>query len=83
MDANRLTEIEWHESAAVRSGNERRRRSRADAKASAARRRDPGDGVPPWVAGLDPEIATHAAAVRARLEARSGEAERRFGDEHA
>ncbi len=76
MDATREGELEA-ENAALRAENERLHRLLAEAKGSAAGRRDPGDAVPPGVAVLDPEPDEEAEAVRERLEARTrGLAER-------
>ncbi len=57
--------------------NEQLHRLLAEAKGSAAGRRNPGDGVPPSVAVLNPEIDPEGEAVRTHLEELARDAERR------
>ena len=76
MDGDKKAELE-RENASLRLENERLHRLLAEARGSAAGRRDPGDGVPPGVAVLDPEIDPEAEAVRERLEQQAHDAERR------
>ncbi len=82
MDDTRQAELE-RENALLRAENERLHHLLAEAKGSAAGRRDPGDGVPPGVAVLDPEIDPEAETVRAHLEEQARAAERRSGADHA
>lgn len=65
------------ENVSLRAENERLHRLLREAKGSAAGRRDPGDGVPPGVAVLDPEIDPEAERVREQLDRQARDSERR------